>query len=874
VKAIRLTLMASAVATVLSVGLTSAHAAQSVPASAAENSNKYFVELTGLPTTDGGKLDATRAEKVALRKAIAKAGIKLKERRAFDVLFNGLSVEVSAKDRAKLARLPGVKAVYPMLTVAAPKPISAEVISRAVKEARAAATLSTLPPTNASALAMTGADIAQSQYGLTGAGIKVGIIDTGIDIDHPDLGGNGTNGSTAFPSARVAYGYDFVGDAYNADPASPSYNPIPTPDANPDDCGGHGTHVAGIVGANGVVKGVAPDVTFGAYRVFGCAGSTDSDIIIAAMERALADGMQVVNQSLGAAFQWPEYPSAKAADRLVKAGVTMVASIGNSGASGIWSAGAPGVGEKVIGVASYDNTTIDLRDFTLSTGGAPIGYLEATGAPASPTSGTYPLSRTGTPASLDDGCTAPAAGSLTGTVTLIRRGTCSFYQKAINAQNAGAAGVILYNNVPGFINPTVAGTPAVTIPVVSITATDGAAIDAQIAAGPVSLNWTADFNNFANPTGGLISSFSSYGLAPDLTLKPNLGAPGGSILSTYPLELGGYGVLSGTSMSSPNVAGTVALLLQGKPGLKPADIKAVLQNGADPKTWSASLGSTFIDPVHRQGAGLIDIVQVIKTKTVVSPSELSLGESQAGPATKTVTVKNLGNKPVTYTLGTGPALATGPSTFVPSFYNSVATVAFSTPTLTVPAKGSASFDATITAPTTMPDNGLYGGYITLTDTAEGGQVQRVPYAGFKGNYQSVAVMTPTANGFPWLSQLVGGFYNNRPTGGTFTMAGDDIPFFLIHMDHFGRKMVLTAYDQLTGAAVGTISTDSYLPRSSTSTGFYAFTWDGTVQSNGFTVTVPNGNYTVKIKMLKALGDPQVAADSELWTSPTVTVARP
>jgi len=135
-------------------------------------------------------------------------------------------------------------------------------------------------------------------------------MDTGIDIDHPDLGGNGVPGGTPFPSARITHGWDFVGDAYNADPRSPSYDPVPHPDARPDDCAGHGTHVAGIVGANGAVRGVAPGVTFGSYRVFGCQGSTEADIMLAAMERVLADGMNVLNMSIGSSYQWPQYPTA------------------------------------------------------------------------------------------------------------------------------------------------------------------------------------------------------------------------------------------------------------------------------------------------------------------------------------------------------------------------------------------------------------------------------------------------------------------------------------------------------------------------------------------------------------------------------------
>ena len=258
-------------------------------------------------------------------------------------------------------------------------------------------------------------------------------MDTGIDIDHPALGGNGVNGATPFPSLRVTHGWDFVGNLFNADSTSPSYNPVPAPGPNPDDCQAHGTHVAGIVGANGGpggIKGVAPGVTFGAYRVFGCVGSTTADIMISAMERALADGLHVLNMSIGSSFQWPQYPTAQASDRLVNKGMVVVASIGNSGANGLYSAGAPGVGKKVIGVASFDNTHSTLSTFTVSPDNLPIGYGPATGSPLPPTSGMAPMARTGTATTGNDACNAvaPAAGSLSGKVALIRRGACGFHE--------------------------------------------------------------------------------------------------------------------------------------------------------------------------------------------------------------------------------------------------------------------------------------------------------------------------------------------------------------------------------------------------------------------------------------------------------------
>src|SRR5262249_7206316 len=153
------------------------------------------------------------------------------------------------------------------------------------------------------AIKMTGADVAQNELGLTGRGVRVAVMDTGVDFDHPDLGG------CFGPGCRVDKGFDLVGDAFNAnDP-----NPIIKPDPIPDDCNGHGTHVAGIIGANGGIKGVAPGVTFHAYRVFGCEGATTSDIMLAAMELVHEDGADVLNMSIGAARQWPQYPTAQGA---------------------------------------------------------------------------------------------------------------------------------------------------------------------------------------------------------------------------------------------------------------------------------------------------------------------------------------------------------------------------------------------------------------------------------------------------------------------------------------------------------------------------------------------------------------------------------
>jgi minor extracellular serine protease Vpr len=816
-----------------------------------ESTNLWFVELSSPPKARGGNAAAIQQEKTRFRAEAAQFGVKYRERTAFDTLWNGLSIEAHRGDLNKLSKLSGVKAVYPVLTASLPQPEAATA------------------PDMATALAMTGADVAQSELGFTGKGIKVGVIDSGIDYLHPDLGGGFGAGF------KVAYGYDFVGDDYNAQiPGS-----TPRPDPDPMDCGGHGTHVAGIVGANGDpaaggVRGVAPDAILGAYRVFGCEGSTTADVILQAYERAYADGMQIINQSLGFAFMtWPQYPTAAASDALVDKGVVMVASIGNSGASGVWSAGAPGVGNKVIGVASFDNTAISALTFVVNPTGQRVAYLPM--LDNTPTSGTTPEV-----VWVGQGCNADQyLGNPSGKVALIVRGGCTFNEKYQRAVDVGAVAVVIYNNVPGIF----AGGGVIAknnVPAVGVSQADGLAIRELLTKNEtVTLTWTDVRVNAPNPTGGLISSFSSYGMTAELNLKPDLGAPGGLIRSTYPRALGAYSILSGTSMAAPHVAGAAALLMQAEPKLATELYAPRLQNSAVPQPWSGNRALGFLDFVHRQGAGMIQIDDSITATTLVTPGKLSLGESEAGPATRTLTIRNTGSQAVTYQLGHQPALATGGNTNAPSFLNLPANAAFSAPSVTVPAGGAATVDVTITAPNA--DKVQYGGYITLTG---GGRALRVPYAGFAGDYQSIKVLEPTAFGFPWLAKLDGGSYLNQPRGATFTMRDGDVPYFLVHFEHPARLMKMEVFEATADGTAGKpvhpvfheIFNLEYIQRNSTATGFFAFPWDGTRfhnNGNDKVKVVPNGKYVVKMSVLKALGDPKNSAHWESWNSPVITIAR-
>ena len=850
-----------------------------------ESPSAWFVELASPPAVKGTSASTLKAEHDAFKANAAAQGVKFTERYSFSTLFNGFSVTVPRSQAAALQTIPGVKAVYPVRPVSiGPEPVSQG------------------NPEDANSNPMIGADVAQNELGFDGKGVKIAIMDSGVDYTLPELGG------CFGPGCKVAKGYDFVGDNFDSEPADSTYSPVPHPDADPAPCdpnvadaranqpgagvsdAGHGTHVAGIAAADGrghtgEVTGVAPGATIYAYRVFGCNGSTDDDTMIAAMERTLADGAQVLNMSIGSAFDtWPEAPTAQAASNLAAAGVVVVASIGNSGANGLYSGGAPGVGTNVIGVASVDNTKATGPAVRIN--GQLFAYAAAAGAPQPPRSGASTL--LAAPVANKTGCAAFPANFFAGKIALIQRGTCTFYAKAQNAMAAGAAGVVLFNNVAAPVSPTVAGSPPVTIPVVIISKADGDSVYNAALAG-VPFEWTNINVESPIATAGLISDFSSYGTDAELTLKPDVSAPGGQIFSTWPhQQFGGHNSISGTSMASPHVAGAAALYLQAHPGASVPTVTTALENTAVPGLWSLAPGAGLLDETYRQGAGLIQVANAITTTTSVTPSKISLGEGSGG--TRTLTIHNSGSTAVTYDLSNTDAVSTDANTFLTpnDFELGQNNVTFSPLSVTVPAGGSANVTVTIGVDPTLPDGGLYDGYLDLTPRGAGEELH-VPWVGFKGDYQSIKVLTDASCGLPALvhaSKLPvatctgAGIEHVAGDGTTFTMQGPDIPVVLYHLNHQARKLnvqVLNANGSLVHPVFNYADKEVFLPRNSTATAFFEFDWNGTRgQDNGNNKrkALPNGTYELKLSVLKALGNENNAADWETWTSPAFTIARP
>ena len=837
----------------------------------------WFVEFASEPRARGGS-PAAHANERALLEAEARAeGISIDQRRDFDTLWNGLTVDAGISEIATIRSLPSVAAVHPVAIIEAPEP---EGVS----------------PELASALAMTGADNAQD-LGLTGKSLSVGVIDTGIDYNHPDLGGGGdtelrilAEDDRTFDHPRISHAWDYVGEGFDAgDPDSPD------PDPNPDpwDPHGHGTHVSGIVGAaaddEDGVTGVAPEVTFGAYKVFD-AGSTTADIIVEALEDAYVDGMDIVNMSLGASLVWgQEYPTTATSNELAAQGVVVINSAGNSGGLGTWSLSAPANAHDIISVASADNEALPALTFEVDQLVEPIPYLDMSAAPEPPLTGeSDPVMHLG---DLEDdarfGCFESDFDDFeAGNVALISRGgvpdACTFATKYDNAVDAGATGVVIYNNVQGLFagGGIVAeeGDPWAA----AISDVDGARLVNLLEDDEdVRLRFTDNIVIAPSPTGGLVSSFSSYGQDVELAFGPSVMAPGGLITSTYPLDLGEYAMLSGTSMSAPHVAGAVALLLEAERDLDPFEVRDRLQNTAEPAVWSLNPDLGLLDHTFRQGAGMIQIDRAVTTEHRVAPGQIALGDDASSDVT--ITVWNDSEEEVTYTIGNVGTLGTGVSTFAPVFFGPGATVEATEDSVTVGAGETGEVVVTITAPGFGLPNHQFGGYVTLTPDVDDTPVLRVPYSGYDGDYQEL----PLFGYFAWpldepiqfveqephLSEIVGfdedGFAEFEPVdpGHVFVPREDDFPVIEAFFGHFPQVMEVYAVDQRRGTRHLVIQ-EEHLSRSPTPDFFWAFAWDGTAPTGqgGATRPLRSGTYTLEVEVLRTLGDPDIDDHWDTWES--------
>jgi minor extracellular serine protease Vpr len=484
-----------------------------------------------------------------------------------------------------------------------------------------------------------------------GAGVNVAVLDTGIDYGHPFFGCKDTT--------DVVQRLYYSGEV--ADPALPP----PPPGAPEDMWHPHGTHVAGtIAGCVAVVlgqtwSGVAPAAAVHDYNVFPArgtgyaafGGSAFSHDIAAALEDAVADGMHALNMSLGGSQRGPNDFLDEATNATVDAGVVVVTSAGNSG-PGDATVTSPASAEKAISVAASTNSQI----FGVQVDVDGTDYLAAIGdfGPAEQTTGD--LVDWAAAAGGDTLACAPLpAGTFDeDQIVLIERGACTFTTKVRNAENAGAGGVLMYNNVAG---PPVAvihdGTlPFPAIPAVMVSAGDGADLVSALPA-TATLPSAATANLVSDPGfANVIAGFSSRGPTPHGDrLKPDVTAPGVNILSA--VFGAGLGFSSGTSMSSPHIAGAAAALLSLYPDWSPADVKSAIVNTADPTAVTDHLTGTEDPGVLTRGAGLADLGAAAATPVTLHPATIGFGAWQGNRVVtdeREITLRNVTGGAITCTV--------------------------------------------------------------------------------------------------------------------------------------------------------------------------------------------------------------------------------
>ncbi|KAF9104109.1 hypothetical protein BGX27_010242 [Mortierella sp. AM989] len=760
-------------------------------------------------------------------------------------IFNGASITVRSNHKGEaLAKIPGVKNVWHVSTVRIPK------LPKTTKKPT--------DPEVASLHQMTGVDIVHKKYKLTGKGIKIGVIDTGIDYKHPAFAAPGAKeGCFARygKNCRVAHGWDFVGDDYTGANA-------PKPDSDPMDCQGHGTHVAGIVGANSLNSkatpkppqpfvGVAPEVTFGAYRVFGCDGSANDDVILAAMELAFNDGMDVINMSLGGGSAYKYNPTAVLGDKLVALGMALAAADGNDGGDGVWMTSDTGVGELSSSVASFDNVAGRYNSFTY--GGASHPYSPSN---AWAKDINLPASATLVPifekdGSLSDGCDPAIYNSVDvkGKVVLtfgdVTR--CKSGGRGATALAAGAAGILIQTTPYGIAS--LGGNPD--FPMGSIENKAGDDLIAVWKKTPAAaITWSKGLSDFLIEGGGAPSDFSSFGLDGELRSKPDLAAPGGNILSAYPLALGGYAVLSGTSMATPYVAGAHALYMQAKKSKPNGDIiRKVLKNTA---TISSNFQSKTKTSAAKQGAGLVNVLNAILTTSSITPDHIDLLDSVH---------------------------------FQKS--DDYATVKFSADKIKIKAGKTAK----ITLKFKEPKKGnaahfpIYSGYVIATPRSKGGVPVHVPYTGLKGDVSKVPIMD-TDSGFPMmlLADKEGNLVD-IPKNYTFDLK-DNVPVVLTRLGSHSPDVTIRVYDNtkkfvgfLDSVNLGGAFGDFGRNRNHESDGsfsYHPYVWSGEVLATkdvaAVPIQLPAGTYTIEVASQKKLSKGIYPADFEIFTLGNVNIA--
>ncbi|TSB44776.1 S8 family serine peptidase [Alkalicoccobacillus porphyridii] len=511
-----------------------------------------------------------------------------KIRKTFATLYNGFSVSIPKKELKAVKNMKHISRVDEIVTYQAALEESVPFIGGGAVRGK----------------------LDKEGHRLTGEGVKVAVIDTGVDYTHPDLVRN------------YKGGYDIIDD--DADPMETQASQGP-PTL-------HGTHVAGIIAANGRIQGVAPEAEIYAYRALGPGGQGTTEQVIEAIEKAVEDQVDVLNLSLGNTVNGPDWPTSLALDMAVDKGVVAVTSSGNSGPA-MWTVGSPGTAQKAISVGA-SAPPMQTPYITIPSEQKQLELNSLKGTDRWSLKRDFPFQSAGY------GLTADFEElDVKGKIVLMKRGRISFEEKVKAAQSAGAVGILIYNNTSG---PFVGGVEnRYALPAGTLSQEDGEWLLKQLSA-----NSTAVIRTMYRKEQDFLAPFSSRGpVTFSWEVKPDLVAPGMSIDSTVP---GGYTGLDGTSMSAPHVAGAAALLVQAHPEWNPEQVKAALMNSA--KQLVNKEGEQYAP--HEQGAGRLQVDKAIEQDTLVYPAAITFGKWSKNDIrekrTVTVTLENQSSSTRTY----------------------------------------------------------------------------------------------------------------------------------------------------------------------------------------------------------------------------------
>ncbi|WP_045522528.1 S8 family serine peptidase [Neobacillus niacini] len=712
-----------------------------------------------------------------------------KVKREYKHAFNGVALEVPANKLNELMKSDAVLAIYSDVIVQAEPSIepSSDSKGQGMADERSFLKVDQL-----------------HQEGYTGKGVKVAVLDTGIDYNHPDL--------------KDAYkgGYDFVNN--DSDPMETTYEDwikAGKPGGNAAAyVTEHGTHVAGTIAGQGkneseyATKGIAPDAQVYAYRVLGPGGSGTAEGIIAAIDHAVSEGMDVMNLSLGANYNNPMYPTSIAINNAVLSGVTAVVAAGNAG-NKMYTLGSPGTAALALTVGAsnvpistlaakgaIDNVSADLRFMAR-------GYTDDITKLKGQTNTIVDVG-------LGDNYTGK---DVKGKIVLMSRGVYTLDSKIAFAKAQGAAAVLMYNDnaAEGHI-PSHLGEGVNFIPTFSLSNADGLALKQKLQAGSASFT----FNEMSEmkTVGDTLADFSSRGPSRvTYDIKPEITAPGVSVLSTVPSFINSpndptnysiaYKRMSGTSMATPFTSGVAALLLQAKPELEPEEVKAILMNTADPLSKSYS--------VYEAGAGRVDPYQAIhstielkvkdKTPTIINGKEKQIKEDTGALSfgnevfngknikdSRSVTIENNGSKDKTFDVSV--TYQTDVRGSKDAVKNGV--VVSTDKSIKVPGNSNVASNVTLSIPTTA-EKGIYEGYIVYTNHDDPSETYRVPFGAHfvEEGFQDLSLERQTISSN---RTNVSNIFYNPVLFGSFTLKS--------HM----RYIDVVLEDTATGKDVGFIGT--------------------------------------------------------------------